>query len=109
MSIASQGHPSSRVWSGPLATHLAHPMQVAASTRTVPSGGWASSGAQYMQASTGQQSTHTGDPAQPVQHSVTTAMRAEGFLRRSVRPWDMGSRFVINTNTKKRRTFGIEK
>lgn len=77
--------------------HFAQPIQVAASTITVPNGGWLSPDVQYMHASTGQQSMQTGDPAHPVQDSVTTAMRAVGFLRRSVRPWDMGSLFSITT------------
>jgi hypothetical protein len=63
----------------------------------MPNGGWSGSGIQYMQASTGQQSTQTGAPAQPVQFSVTTAMGAVGFRRTPERPCDIGSRLCAVT------------
>src|SRR5215469_9590250 len=44
-----------------------------------------------MQSSTGQYSTHAGDPAQPVQHSVITASSFGFFFRGVVRPLDFGS------------------
>src|ERR1700752_1022899 len=44
-----------------------------------------------MQSSTGQYSTHAGDPAHPVQHSVMTASSLGFFLRGVVRPLDRGS------------------
>src|SRR6185436_7337482 len=46
-----------------------------------------------MQASTGQYSTHAGEPAQPVQLSNITARILGFFLRKSGRPCDMGSSF----------------
>src|ERR1700687_478016 len=46
-----------------------------------------------MQSSTGQYSTHAGDPAQPVQHSVMTASSFGFFLRGVVSPWERGSCF----------------
>src|SRR5437660_5795477 len=59
-----------------------------------PNGGWSSSGTQNMQSSTGQYSTHAGDPAQPVQHSVITANSFGFFLRGVVSPFDRGSCFI---------------
>src|SRR5215468_3664004 len=56
-----------------------------------PNGGWSSSGTQNMQSSTGQYSTHAGEPAQPVQHSVITASSFGFFLRGVVSPLDRGS------------------
>src|SRR5215469_3703513 len=44
-----------------------------------------------MQSSTGQYSTHAGDPAHPVQHSVITASSFGFFFRGVVRPLDLGS------------------
>src|SRR5260370_29994743 len=44
-----------------------------------------------MQSSTGQYSTHAGDPAHPVQHSVMTASSLGFFLRGVVRRLDRGS------------------
>src|SRR4029077_4316679 len=44
-----------------------------------------------MQSSTGQYSTHAGDPAHPVQHSVITASSLGFFLRGVTRPLDFGS------------------
>src|SRR5215469_593517 len=44
-----------------------------------------------MQSSTGQYSTHAGDPAHPVQHSVITASSLGFFLRGVVRPFERGS------------------
>src|SRR5437764_14735533 len=56
-----------------------------------PNGGLSSSGTQNMQSSTGQYSTHAGEPAQPVQHSVITANSFGFFLRGVARPLDLGS------------------
>src|SRR5207244_8416790 len=56
-----------------------------------PKGGWSSSGTQNMQSSTGQYSTHAGEPAQPVQHSVITASSLGFFLRAVNKPLDLGS------------------
>ena len=56
-----------------------------------PNGGLSSSGTQNMQSSTGQYSTHAGEPAHPVQHSVMTASSFGFFLRGVVRPLDFGS------------------
>src|SRR5437660_12427528 len=58
-----------------------------------PNGGWSSSGTQNMQSATGQYSTHAGDPAHPVQHSVMTASSLGFFLRGVVSPVDLGSNF----------------
>jgi hypothetical protein len=49
-----------------------------------------------MQASTGQQSMHTGEPEQLLHRSLTIAMRVGGFLRKSVRPCDIGSRLWLS-------------
>src|ERR1700757_2953794 len=46
-----------------------------------------------MQSSTGQYSTHAGDPAQPVQHSVMTASSFGFFLRAVAIPLERGSCF----------------
>src|SRR6267378_1488537 len=46
-----------------------------------------------MQSSTGQYSTHAGDPAQPVQHSVITASSFGLFLRAVLMPLERGSCF----------------
>src|SRR3984893_8801053 len=46
-----------------------------------------------MQSSTGQYSTHVGDPALPVQHSVMTASSLGFFLRAVVMPLERGSCF----------------
>lgn len=46
-----------------------------------------------MQSSTGQYSTHAGEPAQPVQHSVITASSFGFFFRGVARPFDLGSNF----------------
>src|SRR5260370_19010576 len=46
-----------------------------------------------MQSSTGQYSTHAGEPAQPVQHSVITASSFGFFLRAVVIPLERGSCF----------------
>src|SRR5438445_8252157 len=58
-----------------------------------PNGGLSSSGTQNMQSSTGQYSTHAGDPAQPVQHSVITASSLGFFLRAVAMPFERGSNF----------------
>lgn len=93
MTMASHGHPSRKHPSGPLLTHFLQPMQRMGSTWILPNGGWSSSGTQNMQSSTGQYSTHAGDPAQPVQHSVMTANSLGFFFRGVVRPLDLGSNF----------------
>src|SRR5579871_3605837 len=46
-----------------------------------------------MQSSTGQYSTHAGEPAQPVQHSVITASSFGFFFRGVASPFDLGSNF----------------
>src|SRR6266481_840137 len=46
-----------------------------------------------MQSSTGQYSTHAGEPAQPVQHSVMTASSFGFFLRAVMIPLERGSYF----------------
>src|SRR5271165_5405643 len=46
-----------------------------------------------MQSSIGQYSTHAGEPAQPVQHSVITASSLGFFLRGVSIPVDLGSHF----------------
>ena len=56
-----------------------------------PNGGLSSSGTQNMQSSTGQYSTHAGEPAHPVQHSVITASSLGFFLRGVASPLDFGS------------------
>src|ERR1700747_3633110 len=56
-----------------------------------PNGGLSSSGTQNMQSSTGQYSTHAGEPAHPVQHSVMTANSFGFFLRGVSIPLDLGS------------------
>ena len=73
--------------------HFLQPMQRIGSTWIRPKGGWSSSGTQNMQSATGQYSTHAGDPAQPVQHSVITANSFGFFFRGVVRPVDLGSNF----------------
>src|ERR1051325_9390199 len=93
MTIASQGHPSRNAPSGPLLTHFLHPIHRIGSTWMRPNGGWSSSGTQNMQSSTGQYSTHAGDPAHPVQHSVITASSFGFFLRGVVMPLERGSCF----------------
>src|SRR5579864_2273663 len=47
-----------------------------------------------MQSATGQYSTHAGEPAHPVQHSVMTASSLGFFLRGVVSPVDLGSNFI---------------
>src|SRR5262249_47915225 len=85
--------PSRKQPSGPLLTHFLQPMQSTGSTWIRPNGGWSSSGTQNMQSSTGQYSTHAGEPAHPVQHSVITASSLGFFLRGVLRPFDRGSYF----------------
>src|SRR5207302_10680789 len=94
MTMASQGHPSRKHPSGPLLRHFLQPMQRMGSTAMRPKGVLSSSGTQNMQSSTGQYSTHAGDPAHPVQHSVITASSFGFFLRGVVRPLDLGSDFI---------------
>src|SRR6202049_2896732 len=91
MAIASQGHPSRKQPSGPLLKHFLQPMQRIGSIAMRPKGGLSSSGTQNMQSSTGQYSTHAGDPAHPVQHSVMTASSLGFFLRGVASPFDFGS------------------
>ncbi|MCU1304645.1 MAG: hypothetical protein JWQ87_4929 [Candidatus Sulfotelmatobacter sp.] len=59
-----------------------------------PNGVLSSSGTQNMQSSTGQYSTHAGEPAHPVQHSVITASSLGFFLRGVLSPLDFGSAFI---------------
>src|SRR5438105_14057993 len=73
--------------------HFLHPIHRIGSTWMRPNGGWSSSGTQNMQSSTGQYSTHAGEPAQPVQHSVITASSLGFFLRAVTMPLDRGSDF----------------
>src|SRR5450631_3677275 len=91
MAIASQGQPSRKQPSGPLLRHFLQPMQRMGSIWMRPNGGLSSSGTQNMQSSTGQYSTHAGEPAHPVQHSVMTANSFGFFLRGVARPLDFGS------------------
>src|SRR5215467_8337957 len=93
ITMASHGQPSRKQPSGPLLTHFLQPIQRMGSTWMRPKGGWSSSGTQYMQSSTGQYSTHAGEPAQPVQHSVITASSLGFFLRAVVIPLERGSCF----------------
>src|SRR5229473_1849758 len=93
MAIASQGQPSRKEPSGPLLVHFLQPIQRMGSTWMRPNGGLSSSGTQNMQSSTGQYSTHAGDPAQPVQHSVITANSFGFFLRAVEIPLERGSCF----------------
>src|SRR4030088_695619 len=91
MAMASQGQPSRKQPSGPLLMHFLQPMQRMGSIAIRPNGVASSSGTQNMQSSTGQYSTHAGDPAHPVQHSVMTASSFGFFLRGVERPLDLGS------------------
>jgi hypothetical protein len=50
-----------------------------------------------MQSSMGQYSTQAGDPAQPVQPSVITAISLGAFLGLSLRPEDFGRIFSGKT------------
>src|SRR5437588_12920975 len=94
MTMASHGQPSRKHPSGPLLRHFLQPMQRMGSTAIRPKGVLSSSGTQNMQSSTGQYSTHAGDPAHPVQHSVITASSFGFFFRGVVRPLDFGSDFI---------------
>src|SRR3954470_10685095 len=94
IAIASHGQPSGNEPSGPLLVHFLQPMQRMGSTCMRPNGGWSSSGTQNMQSCTGQYSTHAGEPAQPVQHSVITASSLGFFFRGVVKPFDLGSNFI---------------
>src|SRR5271167_2673545 len=91
MTIASHGQPSRKQPSGPLLRHFLQPMHRIGSIWMRPNGGLSSSGTQNIQSSTGQYSTHAGDPAQPVQHSVMTANSFGFFLRGVSIPLDLGS------------------
>src|SRR5882762_7713371 len=93
MTMASHGQPSRKQPSGPLLRHFLQPMHWMGSIWMRPNGGLSSSGTQNMQSSTGQYSTHAGDPAQPVQHSVITASSFGFFLRAVVIPLERGSYF----------------
>src|SRR5215469_16730662 len=89
--MASQGQPSRKQPSGPLLMHFLQPIHRIGSIWMRPNGGWSSSGTQNMQSATGQYSTHAGDPAQPVQHSVITASSFGFFFRGVAKPLDLGS------------------
>src|SRR6266436_7921658 len=93
MTMASHGQPSRKQPSGPLLRHFLQPMHWMGSIWMRPNGGLSSSGTQNMQSSTGQYSTHAGDPAQPVQHSVITASSFGFFLRAVAIPLERGSCF----------------
>src|SRR6266436_1462639 len=93
MTMASHGQPSRKQPSGPLLRHFLQPMHKIGSIWMRPNGGLSSSGTQNMQSSTGQYSTHAGDPAQPVQHSVITASSFGFFLRAVEIPFERGSNF----------------
>src|SRR6266404_6655999 len=93
MAMASQGQPSRKQPSGPLLRHFLQPIHRMGSTAMRPKGVLSSSGTQNMQSSTGQYSTHAGDPAQPVQHSVMTASSFGFFLRAVAIPLERGSCF----------------
>src|SRR6266851_8801018 len=93
MTMASHGQPSRKQPSGPLLRHFLHPMHRIGSIWIRPNGGLSSSGTQNIQSSTGQYSTHAGDPAQPVQHSVITASSFGFFLRAVTIPFERGSNF----------------
>src|SRR6476620_9275142 len=93
ISMASQGQPSKNAPSGPLLVHFLHPMQRKGSTSIWPNGGCSSSGTQNMQSNTGQYGTQAGEPAQPVQHSVMTAISFGFFFRGVSIPSDFGSHF----------------
>src|SRR5271154_3671241 len=94
MAMASHGQPSRKQPSGPLLRHFLQPMQRMGSIAMRPKGVLSSSGTQNMQSSTGQYSTHAGDPAHPVQHSVITANSFGFFLRAVAIPLDLGSDFI---------------
>src|SRR5690348_15262800 len=94
--MASHGQPSRNDPSGPLLVHFLHPMQSSGSTWMRPNGGWSSSGTQNMQSSMGQYSTHAGEPAHPVQHSVMTASSFGFFLRGVSMPLERGSNFSLS-------------
>src|SRR6516164_3433449 len=91
ITMASQGQPSRKQPSGPLLIHFLQPIHRMGSIWILPNGGWSSSGTQNMQSSTGQYSTHAGDPAHPVQHSVITANSLGFFFRGVASPLDFGS------------------
>src|SRR5713101_2408336 len=93
ITMASHGQPSRKQPSGPLLRHFLQPIHWMGSIWMRPNGGLSSSGTQNMQSSTGQYSTHAGDPAQPVQHSVITASSLGFFLRGEVSPLERGSYF----------------
>src|SRR5258708_9772049 len=94
IAMASHGQPSRKQPSGPLLRHFLQPMQRMGSTAIRPNGVLSSSGTQNMQSSTGQYSTHAGEPAQPVQHSVITAKSFGFFLRGLANHLDFGSHFI---------------
>src|SRR5437899_5282317 len=104
ITMASHGHPSRKAPSGPLLVHFLHPMHRIGSTWMRPNGGWSSSGTQNMQSSTGQYSTHAGDPAHPVQHSVITANSLGFFLRTVLMPLERGSCFSSSDTIPEART-----
>src|SRR6202035_2434612 len=94
IAMASHGQPTRKQPSGPLLRHFLQPMQRIGSTAMRPNGVLSSSGTQNMQSSTGQYSTHAGEPAHPVQHSVITANSFGFFLRGVASPLDFGSHFI---------------
>src|SRR5208283_5198482 len=91
IAMASQGQPSRKQPSGPLLRHFLQPMQRMGSTAMRPKGVLSSSATQNMQSSIGQYSTHAGEPAHPVQHSVITASSLGFFLRAVEMPVAFGS------------------
>src|SRR5258708_25890125 len=91
MTIASHGQPSRKHPSGPLLRHFLQPMHRMGWTAMRQKGVLSSSGPQNMQSAPGQYSTHAGEPAHPVQHSVITANSLGFFLRGVARPLDLGS------------------
>src|SRR5579864_1663180 len=99
MSMASQGQPSRKAPSGPLLVQSLQPMHSSGSTMIRPKGAWSGSGLQYMQSSTGQYSTQAGEPEQPVQFSLITAMMCGLRLRLLVWPSDFGSYLTTSPAT----------
>src|SRR5579871_472344 len=97
MTMASHGQPSRNAPSGPLLVHFLHPLHNQGSTMMRPNGWKSGSGTQNMQSSIGQYSTHAGDPAQPVQPSVMTAISLGAFFGLSLRPTDFGRAFSGST------------
>src|SRR5579862_5298317 len=99
MSIASHVQPSRKAPSGPLLVQSLHPIHNRGSTMIRPKGAWSGSGLQYMQSSTGQYSTHAGEPEQPVQFSLITARMCGFRLRLLVWPLDFGAYLTTSPPT----------